>query len=155
MLRGGGKMSYTFAFYKHIMFRQSCGICPFCNTKRPSDITIADFWGWEKTDPAINADDKGVSLILVNTEKGRKLFDAVKDDMLVVPAKLENCLQTHLQKPSDVHPQRLDFERDYGKYGFEYTFKKYALMGWRYYLFLVKAFMKYRLKAVTKIIFGK
>ena len=154
-VKGGGKMSYTFAFYKHIMFRQSCGICPFCNTKRPSDITIADFWGWEKTDPAINADDKGVSLILVNTEKGRKLFDAVKDDMLVVPAKLENCLQTHLQKPSDVHPQRLDFERDYGKYGFEYTFKKYALMGYRYYLFLVKAFMKYRLTAVTKIIFGK
>lgn len=41
-------MSFTFLFYKHIMFRKSCGKCHFANTKRPSDITIADFWGWEK-----------------------------------------------------------------------------------------------------------
>lgn len=30
---GGGKMSFTFLFYKHIMFRRSCGKCHFTNTK--------------------------------------------------------------------------------------------------------------------------
>ena len=72
-------MNFTYVFYQHIMFRHSCGKCHFCNTTRPSDITIADFWGWEKTDPNFNQDDKGVSLILVNTHKGREIFEAVRD----------------------------------------------------------------------------
>ena len=93
-------MSFTYLFYQHIMFRPSCGKCHYANTKRPSDITIADFWGWEKTDPNINADNKGVSLVLVNTEKGRELFEAVKDQMTVIPAKLEDCLQPNLCRPS-------------------------------------------------------
>lgn len=131
-------MVFTLAFYKHIMFRHSCGACHFCNTRRPSDITIADFWRWEKTDPTINADNKGVSLILVNTEKGKLLFDAVSWDMDIIHAKLEDCLQTHLRKPSDIHPKRMDFERDYARYGFERTFRKYGLMGWRYQLTKVK-----------------
>ena len=131
-INGGGKMNFTYAFYKHILFRQSCGICPYTNTKRPSDITIADFWGWEKTDSEINKDDKGVSLILVNTKKGQEIFDAVKDRMIVIPAQLEDCLQTHLRKPSDIHPKRKENKKDYAKYGFERAFKKYALLGWKY-----------------------
>ena len=127
---GGGKMSFTYLFYQHIMFRHSCGVCHYANTKRPSDITIADFWGWEKTDPDINKDDKGVSLVLVNTEKGRELFEAVKDRMTVIPAKLEDCLQPNLQHPSVIHPRRRKFERDYQHKGFEYVMKKYGKDDW-------------------------
>ena len=119
-------MSFTYLFYQHIMFRHSCGKCHFTNTKRPSDITIADFWGWEKTAPDINKDDKGVSLILVNTEKGRELFDKIKDRMNVVPADLEDCLQPNLRHPSVIHPKRMAFERDYQRKGFEYVMKKYG-----------------------------
>ena len=122
----GGKMGFTYLFYQHIMFRQSCGKCHYTNMKRPSDITLADFWGWQKTDPDINADDKGVSLVLINTEKGRELFEAVKDRMTVIPAKLENCLQPNLQHPSVIHPKRMAFERDYERKGFEYVMKKYG-----------------------------
>lgn len=68
-VNGGDKMSFTYLFYQYITFRYSCGKCHFCNTRRPSDITIADYWGWQKTDPNINKDDKGVSLVFVNTEK--------------------------------------------------------------------------------------
>lgn len=119
-------MSFTYLFYQHIMFRHSCGKCHFTNTRRPSDITIADFWGWEKTAPDINKDDKGVSLILVNTEKGRELFDKIKDRMNVVPANLEDCLQPNLRHPSVIHPKRMAFERDYQRKGFEYVMKKYG-----------------------------
>ena len=119
---GGAKMSFTYLFYKHIMFRKSCGNCHFTNTKRPSDITIADFWGWENTDPAFNADNKGVSLVLLNTEKGRKLFEAVQDRMNTIPAELEKCLQPNLRVPSEIHPNRNRFEKDYEKFGFSYVF---------------------------------
>ena len=116
------------------MFRRSCGKCHFCNTKRPSDITLADFWGWEKTNTEINKDDKGISLILINTPKGKKLFDEVKQNMDVMPVRLEDCLQPNLQHPSAIHPQRNQFERDYINYGFEYIVKKYGDTGWRYNL---------------------
>lgn len=125
-VKGGGKMSFTYLFYQHIMFRSSCGKCHYTNTKRPSDITLADFWGWEKTDPNINKDDKGVSLVLINTEKGREIFDAIKNQMTVVPAKLENCMQPNLQHPSYPHPNCVEFERDYAHKGFVYVMKKYG-----------------------------
>lgn len=118
-------MSFTYLFYQHIMFRSSCGKCHYTNTKRPSDITLADFWGWEKTDPNINKDDKGVSLILINTEKGREIFDAIKNRMTVIPAKLENCMQPNLQHPSYPHPKCAEFEKDYAHKGFVYVMKKY------------------------------
>lgn len=140
--------SYTYLFYQHIMFRHSCGVCHYANTKRPSDITIADFWGWEKTDSNINKDDKGVSLIFVNTRKGRELFEAVKERMVVIPAKLGNCLQPNLLHPSVIHAQRMDFEQDYKRKGFIYIMKRYGDIGWRYKVQKAKKTIK---KFVKKI----
>lgn len=143
-------MTFTYAFYKHIMFRHSCGACKYTNLQRPSDITIADFWGWEKTDPDINADDKGVSLVLCNTEKGRQLFEAVKERMHTIPAELANCLQPNLQQPSEIHPKRMDFERDYTRKGFKYVMNKYGDAGWKYRIrFILK-----RIKRAIKRIVG-
>ena len=146
----GGKMIFTYLFYQHTMFRHSCGKCHFCNTKRPSDLTIADFWGWEKTDPNINADDKGVSLILVNTEKGRKLFENIKADLNYTPAKLEDCLQPNLQHPSEINPKRMQFEKDYARHGFEYIMKKYGNVGWRYKIRIFKNRMVAKVKRFLK-----
>lgn len=130
-VNGRGEMSFTYLFYRHVMFRHSCGICCYTNTKRPSDITLADFWGWERTDKGINADDRGVSLLLINTEKGRELFDIVKDRMHTMPVSLPNAMQANLRHPSAIHPKRMDFENDYKVYGFEYVSKKYGDMGFR------------------------
>lgn len=131
---GLGKMSFTYQFYKHIMFRKSCGNCHFTNTKRPSDITIADFWGWEKSDSNFNTDNKGCSLVLLNTEKGRKLFEAVKDRMNTFTANLDDCLQPNMMHPSEIHPRRVKFEEEYARKGFKYVYFKYGEEGWRYKL---------------------
>lgn len=144
-------MSFTFLFYKHIMFRHSCGACKYTNLQRPSDVTIADFWGWEKTDSQINADDKGVSLVLLNTEKGKKLFDAVKGKMNVIPADLENCLQPNLKHPSAIHPKRMQFEDDYKRKGFEYVFYKYGEEGWRYKVSLFPIKVKKIIKRIIRL----
>lgn len=131
------------------MFRHSCGKCHFCNTVRPSDITLADFWGWEKTDSNFNADDKGVNLVLINTEKGRRLFEAVQNDLNVIPVAMENCLQPNLQHPSVIHSKRDKFERDYVEKGFEYVYSKYGEDGWRNKLTIEKRKLK---KLIKKII---
>ncbi len=140
-----GKMSFTYLFYQHIMFRPSCGRCHYANTRRPSDITIADFWGWEKTDSNINKDDKGVSLILINTDKGRRLFNVVREHMTIIPAKLENCIQPNLRYPSVFNPKWKSFEKDYENKGFEYVMKKYNEDNWR------KRFHKFAWRVNRKI----
>lgn len=131
---GGQKMSFTFLFYKHIMFRKSCEKCPYTNLERPSDITLADFWGWEKTDPNLNSDDKGISLVLLNTEKGKELFEKIKDRMNTTPVNIENCLQSNLRRPTKADPKRNEFETDYLRKGFKYVYYKYGEDGWRYKL---------------------
>lgn len=138
--------SFTYLFYEHIMFRLSCGVCPYTNTRRPSDITIADFWGWEKTDPNINTDDKGVSLILINTKKGSMIFDSIKSQMITIPAKLEDCLQPNLQHPSAIHPKRMQFEHDYQRKGFSYIMRKYGDIGWKYKVGQIKQNLIRRIK---------
>lgn len=123
---GGGKMSFTFLFYKHVMLRRSCQKCKYCNLKRPSDISLSDFWGWKNTDQDINADDKGLSLVFLNTEKGKILFEKVRERMITIPAELDNCMQPNLKHPTVFDSRRNKFEQDYKNKGFEYVFKKYG-----------------------------
>ena len=73
--------SYYRAFYKEYFMRPSCYDCSFKNSTRGyySDITIGDFWRIGNTIPFYDKDkEKGVSVILVNTEKGQCLFDNCK-----------------------------------------------------------------------------
>lgn len=79
------------SFFTHMNLRKSCTSCPFSRIPRQGDITIGDFWGIKQTNRYF-ADDKGVSLLLINNEKGKKLFDAVKENFSVVEQKsLENA----------------------------------------------------------------
>lgn len=131
ILENGLKISpkchpYSTLFCNTIMYRQSCGNCHFCNITRPSDITIADFWGWEKTNPEFNKDDRGVSLLLINTEKGKELFETINEKLYTFQAKLEDCLQPNLKQPSKLHPSSSEFTKDYEKYGFKYIIHRYT-----------------------------
>ena len=42
---------------------------------------MADFWGIEKVCPEIK-NDNGVSLVLINTEKGKELFEGIKENTI-------------------------------------------------------------------------
>lgn len=126
-LTGGGKMSFTTLFYKHIMFRKSCGNCHYTNLRRPSDLTLADFWHSKNIDPSLNADNKGMSLLLVNTEKGRKLLDEISHEFETLqPIDVRKVMQQALREPFPPHPLRDDFEKCYIEKGFEYTYRKFT-----------------------------
>ena len=114
------------------MFRHSCGNCPFANLRRPGDITLADFWGWETVVPDFNKDDKGISLLLINTEKGTKIFNLIKEKIITQKVEIEQCLQPNLQHPSRINLKRDLFEKDYSKKGFKYIKKKYVDGGIRH-----------------------
>ena len=126
------KNSFAFLFNENIMLRKSCEKCPYTNLKRPSDITLADFWGWENIDSKLNSDNKGISLLLINTEKGEKLFNIIKNVLMIKPLPLHQCLQSNLQHPSKANSKRDKFENDYIKHGFKYVYYKYGKDGWKY-----------------------
>ena len=132
--------NFSSRLYQNLFFRHSCHICHFTNLHRPSDITIADYWGWERASSEFNADNKGCSLVLCNTVKGKLLFEAVKDLMNIIPVELANVMQPNLARPSTAHPNRLIMEKDYAKNGLEHVLRKCGVIGWRHDIsfFLIK-----------------
>lgn len=116
---------YTRIFYLSLMNRKSCSNCHFTNLHHPSDITIADFWGVEKQDDKFGSDNKGTSLILINTPKGNELFQRVEKKFDCIVAKQDAFMQPNMMHPTYEHPDRVYFENVYAKKGFEYVFKKY------------------------------
>lgn len=55
--------------------RESCFECKYRDSHRIGDLTVGDFWGI--TNVPEEAYKKGVSVVMVNTEKGKNLFDGV------------------------------------------------------------------------------
>ena len=63
-------------FLSDIYLRPSCYECKCKNGINHSDLTIADYWGINIVDPAFD-DDKGVGLVLINSQKGKVYFDSL------------------------------------------------------------------------------
>lgn len=70
---------YLRGFVADYYLRPSCYDCQFKGDNIKSDITLADFWGIDKVNPKFN-DDKGVSLVVINSQKGQQIFDEIKDN---------------------------------------------------------------------------
>lgn len=84
---------YMALFMQDMTLRPSCYSCPARNGRSCSDITLADLWSVARTVPDMN-DDRGVSGVLVNTEKGRSMLELVRTDcrksLLPADVKREN-----------------------------------------------------------------
>ena len=63
-------------FIGDIYLRPSCYACKFKKPLTSADLTLADYWGIENNHPQFD-DDKGVSLILTNTTKGKDLISSI------------------------------------------------------------------------------
>ena len=131
------RKSFAYLFKRVIMFRPVCSECRYSNLKRPSDITLGDFWGWEQNVPDMNIDDKGVSLVLVNSTKGQMFINQLSDIYELRAIENLSYIQPNLKAPSVFDPKWKSFERDYSKKGFEYVLRKYGDAGVDY---LVKRF---------------
>ena len=115
---------FTKLFYRHFILRPSCFQCIYTNMLRPSDITLADYWGIDEMNPAFN-DDKGVSLILINTEKGKLLFEQVNNRLDSIDCTNHSFIHPNLKKPTEYPKEYDQFWRDYLSKGFRYITVKY------------------------------
>lgn len=69
--------------------RPACEICPFKSDNRVSDITISDCWGFLKIAPELY-DDKGLSSVIIHTDKGQSLFDTITPQLIFKRTLLED-----------------------------------------------------------------
>ena len=99
---------YKELFYGSIALRPVCTKCPYANTKRPADITMADFWGVEKALPGFD-DNQGISLALVNTHRGKIAFDNIRDQLDVRESTFEDSMQHNLRSPTIASKRRNAF----------------------------------------------
>lgn len=116
---------YRSLFQKNYPVRPCCFKCPYANLNRKSDITIADAWGVDSKYSFFN-DDKGVSLVIVNTERGKNYFEKARVDLQVVEVGIEGFMQPNLRQPSTLPADRDQFWRDYRANGFDYISRKYG-----------------------------
>lgn len=123
--------AYTFLFFEKYMIRESCHSCHFCNTNRPSDITIGDMWGMPEEISSMVADNKGCSYIQINTEKGKQLFSACKEQLQLLQFPFGRYTQHNLQASTTPSRLRNHFIRDYENQGFEFVLKKYGNVTWK------------------------
>ena len=113
-------------FLSHLSLRPSCHACPSKNGKSASDISIADFWGIENIDAAFS-DNQGVSMLLINTQKGKQLWESACTDSMTVKAYPVDALtQPQLFGPTNYSSDYDRFWRDYRKKGYRHVAAKYG-----------------------------
>lgn len=91
--------------------RPSCYYCHFKGIPQNSDITLADFWGIEKLDPSMDQ-DKGTSMVMINSQKGLNLFESIKDTIVYKEFSVEEALSENkaaIISLKDIHSNREEF----------------------------------------------
>lgn len=129
MKNKGGTIKVNSSVFRNLflgrnILRPSCYKCPYKDVMHPSDITIGDFWGIENAVSGFN-DNYGVSLVLINNEKGKRVFDSIKDlDFFI--CNLKDSLQPVLIEPFSMPLEREEFWKDFNMRSFDYIAEKYA-----------------------------
>ena len=112
-VKNDGNMSpYLYAFGLGYSYRDCCFDCKFAKIPRQGDITLADYWGIGKFHPELD-DRGGVSMVLINTTKGLRVWNEIKKDLVVKESSLEACKEynPNLVRPSEEPPNRKEFLR--------------------------------------------
>lgn len=84
---------YMSAFDKASIFRLSCYKCHYAKVYRVGDFSMGDFWGLGHQGIPFKHDmTKGVSLLMVNTEKGRVIMQSLDENNFYEKRTLEEAV---------------------------------------------------------------
>lgn len=101
---------FYFGFFRGLYYRKSCYHCPFATESRVSDISLGDFWGIEYTNSKLDS-QKGISVILVNSQKGKDLLKSIEKSISLERHTLDEAkrLNHNLKAPSQMNPKQDKF----------------------------------------------
>lgn len=121
------KDSYMQLFLRDVCLRESCYACFFKTDHRVSDITVADFWGVDTVCPEM-FDDKGTSLVLVQSAKGKRLLEAIKSGLRIKEVSMTESIRFNSSYVKSVQRPRLrdTFFQDLEIKPLDFIFKRYG-----------------------------
>ena len=92
---------YYSSFIANRTHRLCCYTCQYANSERVADITLGDFWGIKNVHPEFY-DSRGVSVVLVSTEKGAAFFEKVYKEFDIIESSFKNAAMSNhnLREPS-------------------------------------------------------
>ena len=99
---------FMLALLYDLILRPSCYECKAKHGRSNSDLTIADFWGIENVLADMN-DDKGISLVLVNTLRGEELLQKLPISKHEVSYESAISYNNGLNGCCNMHPKRTVF----------------------------------------------
>lgn len=121
--------AYFLGFNRNITLRESCYNCPSNGVPRKGDITVADFWGIGRKYKFLPMKDieKGVSLVMLNNDKGKDFFDGAQEFLVCHNRTFEEALAGNkpMIEASSRPRERDTFYTDYEKMDFDKLVKKY------------------------------
>ena len=118
--------TFNYLYMKSYIYRESCYQCNYAEESRAGDITLCDYWSWERYHREFSQGNT-VSAILVNSSKGEYLIEAVREKLQRVPAKMENIKRHNscLIRPSERPKERDTIFEFWKENGFEELDREY------------------------------
>lgn len=112
---------YFLGFMRKLFYREACYSCKYAQRSRVGDFTIGDFWGFDHSIPFVSNANHGLSVVLINTEKGLELFDFCKHLLHYQERTLDEAVKGNpqLNHPSEKHRNYDRFRNNYKKHGFK------------------------------------
>lgn len=95
---------YMECMFKGYSIRNSCFNCIYKCENKIADLTIADCWGCENYVPELD-DNRGLSMIIVHSQKGITLLEMLKDTGILKEFAYENVLKYNSNYNSSTIPK--------------------------------------------------
>lgn len=144
---------YMRLFLKDNALRESCYQCPFRDDNRKSDMTLADFWGVENILPEF-FDDKGTSLVIIQSEKGQELFDSCRSAFRSAPTDFRAAVKrnpAYFENKKKSRKRNL-FYKNFDRHGIDRLYRRF---GRDSFATITARFAKRVVRKAARCVFGK
>lgn len=95
-------------FLQNICLNDSCADCRYGKLPRIADITLGDYWNIASVHPEMD-DDRGTSVVLLNTERGENLFEEISSRIRFCESSLSAAIAGNpcIVRSSKPHPKKI------------------------------------------------
>ena len=100
--------TYNYLYMMSYIYRESCYNCNYASSDRPGDITLCDYWGWEKYHNEFPIGST-VSGVILNSNKAENVFNKIKGSLKMISTDISKIMVNNgcLVRPS-VKPSQRD-----------------------------------------------
>ena len=122
---------YMRAFINNYTLRPSCYSCKIKGENRKSDITLGDFWGAKNVCPDFY-DRNGVSLVVLNSERGRIFFEENRSNIQCIRVELKEAIKHNpsYEVASSLPGNREQFMQELFNNNFNRVVSHYCKQSW-------------------------